>query len=81
MDVGGTVQTNFFGWASIGFLGQIRRSVQEEAKELPREGDYYAPIRYTFAEIDGLAKLFRGERGKDDPAKNAVAFGIGISGE
>jgi hypothetical protein len=60
---------------AIGFIGQIRKSVQQEAKELPREGDFYIPIRFTFPEIDGLGKLFRGEPGKGDTAANAVAFG------
>jgi len=60
---------------AIGYIGQIRKSIQQEARDLPREGDFYSPIRFTLPEIDGMGKLFCGEHGVGTTAANAVAFG------
>ena len=60
---------------AVGFLAQIKGTLQQEAIVLPREGDFYTRIRHVFAEIDGLGKLLCGEQGKENTAQNAIAFG------
>jgi len=38
-------------------------------------------LRHVFAEIDGLGKIYKGEFGKGNTAKNAVAFGTRYLGK
>jgi len=58
---------------AIAFLRQIKGTLQKEAKGLPK-GYLYTGLRHAFAEIDGLGKLYCGERGKADTAPNAIVF-------
>ena len=60
---------------AVGYLGAIQHALRRDAKEGYREGQFNISLRHAFAEIDGVAKLYCGERGKRDTAQHAVEFG------
>jgi hypothetical protein len=64
---------------ALAFLDQVKATLRKEATNLP-QGAYYTGLRHVFAEIDGLGKLYRGERGPQNTAENAIAFGTGYLG-
>jgi hypothetical protein len=59
---------------AAGFLEEIKKTLVHAARDFSEDGDFYTAIRHTFAEVDGLGKLYCGEYGKDNTAKNAIAF-------
>jgi hypothetical protein len=60
---------------AIGYLGQIERVLKKEALDDSEEGYFYTGLRHVFAEIDGMGKLYQGERGTGNTTENAIAFG------
>jgi hypothetical protein len=59
---------------AVALLSQIEGTLRKEARKVA-EGHYYSGLRHAFAEIDGLGKLYCGERGTSNTAKNAICFG------
>jgi hypothetical protein len=60
---------------AVAYLQSIRNWLRADAITHYREGHFYTPLRHAFAEIDGVAKLYAGARGKGDTAPNTVGFG------
>jgi len=61
---------------AVGYLRVIQNhALRGDARDAYREGHFYTPLRIAFAEIDGVAKLYAGERGKGDTARHTVEFG------
>ena len=59
---------------ATGFLGEIEKTLREEARDRTEGGFFYTGLRHVFAEIDGLGKLYAGERGTKNTADNAIQF-------
>jgi hypothetical protein len=59
---------------AVGFLGQIENTLRKEGMDLSEEGYFYTGLRHVFAEIDGLGKLYAGERGTTNTVENAILF-------
>jgi hypothetical protein len=59
---------------AAGFLGQIEKTLRNEALDRSERGLFYTGFRHVFAEIDGLGKLYVGERGTQNTVENAIAF-------
>jgi hypothetical protein len=59
---------------AVGFLGQIEKTLRREALDHSEGGFFYTGFRHVFAEIDGLGKLYVGERGTHNTVENAIAF-------
>ncbi len=59
---------------ALGFLGQIETTLQEEGLDLTQGSYFYTGLRHVFAEIDGLGKLYAGERGTRNTVENAIRF-------
>ena len=60
---------------AVGYLEQVRHSLAAEARDNRARGCFYTGLRSTFAEIEGLGKLYLGEYGKRNTAENAIRFG------
>lgn len=58
------------------YVGQVRRILRGEALDYSEKSHFYRGLRNVFAEIDGMGKLYRGERGTRNTAENGVAFGV-----
>src|SRR5262249_55341397 len=62
------------------YVGQVRKILRGEALDYSEKSHFYRGLRNVFAEIDGMGKLFRGERGTRNTAENGVAFGVDYLG-
>lgn len=59
---------------AAGFLAQIENTLRKEARDLTERGFFYTGLRHVFAEVDGLGKLYVGERGTKNTVENAISF-------
>ncbi|MFO0916867.1 MAG: hypothetical protein U0872_00950 [Planctomycetaceae bacterium] len=59
---------------AVGFVGQIKKTLEEQARDHPHQSDFYTGLRHVFAEIDGMGKLYCGEQGRDNTAQNSISF-------
>jgi hypothetical protein len=62
------------------YVGQVRKILRSEALDYSEKSHFYRGLRNVFAEIDGMGKLYCGERGTGNTAENAIAFGIEFLG-
>ena len=60
---------------AVAYLRRIRGTLKHEAQDARKPSCFYTGIRNTFAELDGLGKLFVGEYAQTNSARNAIVFG------
>ncbi len=60
---------------AVGYVGQVGKILRREALDHSEKSHFYRGLRNVFAEIDGMGKLYCGERGTGHTTENAIAFG------